>query len=350
MLTKLEKKLAGLEQFKGTDFMDRGLDGVNWYDLSNNFNSQPYKYDTVILVPTYSGHLPWLKQTLKSYLFTGKVVLCAYDHPFDGMSTLGQGQMKTHFLRPDHLLLPHAWVFKHKTYDCAKRNGWFWNLRYAQGIINQFPNIKYVFTVNGDCIFDKPEGVDEIIRILGDGDLIAQASDTKKGTPGTLHTASVMYKIDAFNKIMEYITDCMKTPIIGSNSAEVVLRDAVALLKLKEVVAPKQPIYPQDGSIDMYCCYNQESTWKDVLGFRNLAAEMETACEERLEPLPKHYLDDFEDYIYFSSYERATICNYYRTGDRRYIYQYWSQSADSWYDRRYYPIEYYGKDPILKKE
>jgi hypothetical protein len=64
------------------------------------------------------------------------------------MGGLQQELMITHFPRPDHLLLAHAWVFKHKTYDNAKREGWFWNLKYAQGVINQFPNLKYVFCVN----------------------------------------------------------------------------------------------------------------------------------------------------------------------------------------------------------
>lgn len=350
MITKLDRQLAGLEQFQGTDFMERHQDGCNWYDLSCNYNSLPYNYDTVILVTSHKGHLSWLKATLKNYFLTGKFVLCSFDHPFDGGSSLNQGQMLTHFPRPDHLLLAHAWVFKHKTYDCSKRNGWFWNLRYAQGVINQFPNFKYVFCVNGDCIWDKPEGVDEIIKLLGDGDLMSHASDSSKGSPGTLHTASVIYKIEAFNKILEYMIDCMKVPIIGSNSAEVLLRDAVALLKLKETIAPKQPIYPQDGSIDMYCCYNEDSTWKEILGFRNLAAEMETACEERLEPLPKHYLDDYEDYIYLSSYERDTICQYYKTNDRRHLYRYWDQSADSWWDRRFMALPYYGVEPIYDRQ
>ncbi len=345
MITKLDKQLAGLEPFQETDFTHRGKDGVSWEDLSINYNSLPYNYDTVILVTSHKGHLPFLKPVLKQYFLTGKFVLCAFDHPFDGMTNLDQTIMKTHFPRPDHLALVHSWVFKHRTFDCAKRNGWFWNMRYAQGVINQF-DFKYVFCTNGDCIWDKPEGVDEIIKLLGDGDVMSHASDSSKGTPGSLHTANVIFKIEAFNKFLDYSISCMEVPIIGSNSAEVLLRDAIAALGLKEIIAPKQPISPKDNTMDMYCCYNQDSTWKEILGFRNLFAEMDTACEERLEPLSKCYLDDFEDYLYFSGYERETICNYYRTGDRRYLYQYWDRSADSWFDRRFFPLEYYGKEAI----
>jgi hypothetical protein len=184
---------------------------------------------------------------------------------------------------------------------------------------------------------------------LGDGDLMSHATTSLKDSPGTLHTASIIYKVEVFNKIVEYMTDCMEVPIIGSNSPEGMLRDVVVLLKLKEVIAPKQPIFPKDSSIDMYCSYNEDSTWKDILGFRNLAAEMETACEERLEPLPKHYIDSFNNWCYFSSYERETICKFYETGDRRHLYRYWDMSADSWFDRRYYPLEYYGLNPIYEK-
>jgi hypothetical protein len=35
--------------------------------------------DTVIIVPTYDGHLMFLKNVLKQYKETGKYVICSYD-------------------------------------------------------------------------------------------------------------------------------------------------------------------------------------------------------------------------------------------------------------------------------
>ena len=77
MITKLDRQLAGLEPFQGTDFMERSGNSLhlNWYDLSVNYNSLPYNYDTVILVTSHKGHLPWLKATLKQYFLDRKSVV-----------------------------------------------------------------------------------------------------------------------------------------------------------------------------------------------------------------------------------------------------------------------------------
>lgn len=352
MITDLEKQLAGIVPFRGdisSYLHDRKTCAVNWYDLSLNFNSTPHKSDVAILVTTWMGHLRWLKYTLTNYRLTGKFVICAYDLPLYGWS-VGTAQRDVHLPRIDHYLLAHSWLHKHVTYDADKRNGWFWSVRYAQGIIKQFSNFKYVFCVNGDCLWEKPDGIAEILTLLGDADLMANSTESKPGSPGNIHTASVIYKIDAFNAVVDFMAEIMRVPILGAQSPEGMLRLAVSRLNLNEQIAPQQPIYPADGSIDHYTCYGEPSTWREILGYRNLYAEQETACIERLEPLPKEYIDDYQDYLYLPSYERATVCNYYKTGDRRYIYQWWDQSETSWYDRLYYPIESYGPTPIYDKE
>jgi hypothetical protein len=181
---------------------------------------------------------------------------------------------------------------------------------------------------------------------------MADSSDFN-GESGTIHTCSVIYKIEAFHAIFDNIVKKFQIPVIGSRSPEVSLREAIVELGLKEIKAPKQPMFPKDSiysdHIDHYHCYNQPSTWKDVLGFRNLATELQVACIERLEPPEKEYLDFYEDGLYFNDLEKSTIYKYYMTGDRRWLFKTWSQNEDSWYNRCHYSLEHYGKEPIYEK-
>jgi hypothetical protein len=324
---------------------DRSETEFTWNDLVFNLNSFPFDTDTAIVVTSWAGHLKWLRATLASYRRSGKFVILSYDlsqnYIWDRLLDVEE-YIHYSLPRPIHHLLAHATVFKHKTYDADKRTAYFWDLKYAQGIINMYPNIKYVYCTNGDCIWEKPEGIDELIKILGDGDLMSGQSQPDK----TIHTADILYTRECFNKVVDYMTERMKVPIIGSTSAECLLRDAVTVYQLKETYAPKQPL-DKNGDIDFYCGAAPDSTFKDVVGFRNLSAEQEYRENNALEPLPKEYLDDFNNWIYFNSGEQAAICQYYTTGDRRYLFQFWDRGEDSDYNRLYYPLEFYGSEPIL---
>lgn len=346
---RLSLMLAGLELWKenfGQGMEYRGSDGMSWYDLSINANSLPCEADTAIIVTAWRGHLRWLKSTLTSYRLSGAFVILSYDSPFLPWVPLREVEILNFMPNAQHYLLANASVMKHITYDSNKRNGTFWNTRYAQGVINLFPNIKYVYATNGDCIWEKPDGLRDLIELLGEGDLMSGQS-----TENLIHTADVLYKVEAFKKIYDYISELMKIPVIGSRNPEVNLREAVAELKLKVIHAPKQPIYPQDGSVDMYCCYNQDSTFKELVGFRNLFAEYETAGEEGLEMMfLKSYVDNYMDWTYWGGEERISICKYWETGDRRYLYHFWSIWEDSWYNRLYCLLDFYGKESIYDKD
>ena len=347
-MNELDKKIAGILPWKenfGQGMETRGKDGVSWYDLSILYNSLPCESDIAIIVTSHKGHLRWLKATLTNYRLTNAFVILAYDNPFYAWAEKTEEYILKCMPNVYHYLLANAFVMKHNTYDCDKRNGYFWDVRYAQGVIRNFKNIKYVFVVNGDCIFDKPEGVRDVINLLDDADLMSGQS-----TENLIHTASVIYKVDAFNAIFDYMAEIMRVPVIGSHSPEVMLREAVTELKLKVRHVEKQSLDPKDNTVDMYACYNQDSTWKDLLGFRNLFAEYETAGNNGLEPFDKKYVDDYMNWIFWNGEERETICKYWKTLDRRYLYMFWDRWEESDYNRLYYSCEHYGKEPIFEKE
>jgi len=340
MITHLDKEVAGIEPW--TEPLYDTL-RINWLDLGVKYNSIPFQSDVAIIVTSWHGHLLFLKAVLTSYRMTGKFVVCAYDQPYDCWSS--EGGHDCFMPRVKVMVLPHAWVFKHSTYDSDKRNGWFWDIKYAGDIIRQYSNFKYVFCCNGDCILEKPDGIPELITILDDADLMSVSSEKDK----IIHTCSVIFKMDAFKAILDHMTERMRVPVLGAQSPERMLTEGVKLLGLKEKLAPKQPLY-LDGTVDHYTCYNQESTWKDVIGYRNLWSEFKMCFEERKEPVPIEYVDLYNDGVYFRDNEKNLLFQYYKTRDRRWLYTYWDRAEIEWYDRLFYPLEHYGPEPIYEKE
>lgn len=344
---RLDKILCGIEphDFSGISSSadDRTNGEYSWGDIFMNLNDTPFQKDTAILVTSWSGHLKWLKHTLASYRKTGAYVVLAYDNStyiWDNIDS--EDYIFKHLPRPIHNLLAHSVVLKHKTYDADKRIGWFWNVKYGLSVIKTFPGIKYVYCTNGDCLIERPEGLEEVKTLLGHGDFIAGQSEPRR----TIHTACVLYRIEALEKIMEYMTARMRHTIIGGTSPECLLRDAVDTLKLKEIFG-QSPRLP-DGDIDWYCTINAPSTWKTLLGFRNLYSEQEDRTNNRRELLNPKYLDPYRNWLYFNSDERRMMCKYYETLDRRWLYMWWDQNCNSIEERTYHLLEYYGKEPLLE--
>lgn len=342
--TKLHRMIAGLEPWKdnyGLEMEYRGLDNVSWYDLSVNCNSIPCETDTAIIVTAWFGQLKWLKSTLTKYRESGAFVILAFDNPFYPWMLRDSSQMIRYMPNVNHYILANSIVHKHITYDGDKRNGWAWDVIYANGVLKNFPNIKYVYVTNGDCVIEKPEGLKKLKTLLGDNAVMAGQQNGE-----ILHTASLFFERIAFDQFAEKLADKFKVPIIGSYSPERTLTEIIKDLRLKVKVAPKQPL-DKDGTIDVYCCYGQDSTWREILGFRNLFAEYETAGNQGKDLYClKDFVDDYMEWIYWSGSEIETICQYWKTGDRRYLFQFWDRWEDSWYNRLFYPLEHYGKDPI----
>lgn len=294
-------------------------------------NNIPFDREVAIIVTSWNGHLMYLRQTLINYMKSKAYVICSYD---------SNGQ----YPPPDVIKIPHSFVFKHTTYGAEKRNGWLWDIVYGAGVINSFSNIKYVFCVNSDCIWDKPNGLKDIIDLLGDYDLMASSINS------TIHTCSMIFKIDAFKSFVQSIIGQLENIVPESFSPEAVIRDWAQEYKLKKKIPPLQAKYPEGhthgGQVDHYSSYHQDSTWKRLLGFRNLGGEHKWSCLEHLEPVPSPYFDLRDKGKFLNQHEKTTLYNYYITNDRRWLYMYWDQGEDSWYNRKYFDLEYYGEQPL----
>ncbi len=335
---KVEEKMINTKNTSpsGFDYSIR----PNWIDLGLNNNDVPIQKDTVIIVTSWFGHLPFLKATLQGYVDSGSYVICAYDNPIKPWSS--EDEFKIKMPSFDIWKIPHSWIFKHITYDNDKRNGWLWLLSYSCGIIKQFNNFKYILHVNGDCLWRNPKGLKDLKDELGENDLMSISSQENN-----IHTCAVIYKSSAFYEIFSFIQRFLSPPVLGSFSPEELLTRAVRTSDLKEKVVTIQPMELDNSSVDHYSRYDQDSTWKRCVGYINLGSCFLTSLIERTEPVSSEFIDLNHMKNVCSGYSDSLI-KYYETKDRRWLYKSFDENEDSWYDRLYQPIKYYGESPIYE--
>ncbi len=304
-------------------------------------NNPLVESNTAIIVTSYDEHLIFLKKVLSHYKATKKYVICSYDK-------YGSGYNKK--IPDDIFRIPHSWSFKHQTHGADKRNGWLWDIIYAAGIVSLFDNFEYVFTVNGDCIWQNPKGIEDVIQLLGDYDLMSSSS-----AENIIHSCSVIWKRTAFLAFVSYIRQKLNVSTPQSHSPEELLVSWWRSKQIRVKHAPLMAKYPEKhyhaGAVDHYSAYHQDSTWKRLLGYRNLGGEHKWRCLEHLEPIPKRFMDLRNNGAFFANqHERDTLLHFYLTQDRRWLYKYWAEGEDSYWNRRYYPLEYYGDKPLHNDE
>jgi hypothetical protein len=284
-----------------------------------------------IVVTSYNGHLPFLKYALSRYRETKKYVILSYDRHGG-------------YIPADIMDIPHSVVCKHVTYGAEKRNGWLWDIIYASGIISLYNNIEYIITTNGDCVWDKPKNVDKLVELIGKHSIMSASSNS------VIHTCNVIWKRECFLAFVDYIKNKLSVNHPQSYSPEVLLRDFVGSTVFTNKTLPEQPRFPKNhfyaGKVDHYSSYNQPCTWSKIIGYRNLGGEHKAACQEHLEPVNKKYFDLRNDGEFLNQHEKSTLYWYFFSGDRRYLYKYWAEGEDSYWNRRYYKLVYYGTDVL----
>lgn len=287
-----------------------------------NNNTFPFKAKLGMVLTSWSGQLIYMKHVLKQYRkIKDMFIIGAFDNRL-----VTKNEKTIPF--PDIWNLAHMWVNKHYTYGGhAKRHGWIWSQIYASSILRTFKNIEYIFSANGDCVWDRPEGVYEIIDVLGDNDFMSGQSETRK-TDGFhfIHTCSMVFKREAYFSFIDYVIDqVMHETKTVSFSPEGLVRKWAEGNNIKWEHAPIQPYYktgPDVGRHDTYCESSSESTWKNILGFRNLEAEKNWRCSHGEPPLDKKYFD-LRVLSNFKDNDKNYLVPYYKTGDEKYLKLWW---------------------------
>jgi hypothetical protein len=281
-------------------------------------NQFPFNAKIGMVLTTYTDHMPFLKYALIQYRKIKDMYIIG---AFDPRLITDQSHQRN-IPYCNIMSLAHSWVFKHHTYGGhAKRHGWIWSHIYASSILRTFENIEYIFSANGDCCWDKPSGVYDILNMMENENLDFMSGQSfTRHTDGFnfIHTCSMVFTREGYFDFIDFVIEKVEgEEDTVSFSPEGLIQqwssdDGFPIWKH----APVQPFYPH-GDHDFYCECHSESTWRDVLGFRNLEAEKRYRQENKLEPLNPKYFDE-RDEKWYKDQDKGLL-KYYKYGDKKYL-------------------------------
>jgi hypothetical protein len=295
--------------------------------MSVEINQFPFNAKIGMVFTTYTDHMPFMKYALIQYRqIKDMYIIGAFD------PRLVTDKSNDRNIPYGNILsLAHSWVFKHQTYGGhAKRHGWIWSHIYASSILRSFENIEWFISANGDCCWDKPQGIYQIIDMMekDEIDFMSGQSFTRHTDKfNFIHTCSMIFHRDAYWDFIDYVFE----KIEGEKDTVSFSPEGLIQQWLRKndhwqwKHAPIQPKYP-NGDRDFYCECHSESTWRDVLGFRNLEAEKTYRQMEKLEPLDPKYFD-MRDEKWYKDQDKGLL-KYYNDGNKKHL--------DQWY--RYFKI------------
>ena len=254
-----------------------------------------------IIIPTHKYHSVWLGACLKSCSETGYWTLLAYDNPYYGE------QHKHADLLPSVKTLMYAdqIVMKPKTWGSGVGVPHSWNMYLGLKMLKSL-GFSHVFNTNGDCVLEKPEGVDKLFDMLGDGDMIACEYH-----PGRyLGTMTWLAKLDVALKMWEMNMDKLYQQNFGNAEARMGIFAKKLKLKIIPVTNPSDHHFKD---------WTHQNTFRDVVGIRHLHAEHKVRRWEKKDPVEQKYFDK----QFLNGHERNTLLKYWETGDKKFLEQWW---------------------------
>lgn len=210
---------------------------------------------------------------------------------------------------------------KHPTRDMAGPTyPQFWNFRHGIDLLLSSKG-KYIFVIGADSILERPEGLPEIIEMLGDGDIIACSTrNPKRHKDVYCNTKSLLATKKGFKTIIDHVQQGFVPMDYKYGNMESRFGLAIEETGIKEVSVPKLP-----GEDQFAYSYNKDGkvinngTWGDVLGYRHLAGEHKIRRKHRIVPVEEKYYD--KDYL--RRYELDTLVKYWETGEEKYLVAWW---------------------------
>ena len=254
-----------------------------------------------IIVPTHKYHNVWLKSCLESCSKTGYWTLLAYDNPYYNQNH------KHSDLLPSVKTLMYAdqILIKPKTWGSGVGIPHSWNMFLGLKTLKSL-GFEYVFNINGDCIMEKPDGVDKLFEMLGNADIIACEYHKDK----YLGTMAWLAKMDVALKMWEMNMEKLYQQNFGNAEARMGIFAKQLNLKVIPVDNPSDHHFKD---------WNHKNTFREILGIRHLHAEHKVRRWEKKEPIEEKYFDK----NFLNGHEQKTLLKYWETGNRNFIKEWW---------------------------
>jgi len=261
-----------------------------------------------ILIASYSGQRAYLKACVETHSKLGYVIALAYDNYIDPKCDT----IDHNFFMPDKeildkvdlFMLPHHQTWKDVNYP------YFWQLKWGASALQQF---EYIYCLNGDFILEKPEGFEELLSIIEDGDFMSCGPDYDD----EVSSGAFIVKSKAFLLIVQYMQDHFipfdnYEKYIHMGGAEGRIQAAIKYYGLKRVDVPKPNVWD--------CNYSSQGTWYDLVGLRHIHGELDYAFKKEL--IPPHYKYLEEKYL-LSIYNYKLVKEYWDTSDIKVLENWW---------------------------
>ena len=248
---------------------------VSCYMANDEWGMKIKKNVLVLLISHNSGRC-YLTGSVESHKKLGYWLAVCYDnfvHPEEtAVDYNAQLPPKDVMDKIDTFMMGHYQTWGGVSYP------FMWSLRIASGFAQSFD---YVYCVNGDCILEKPEGFPEMLKTLGDADIMSSGPSLER----EIGTAGLLMKSSAFAKIAKHLIDHVcpfeeyekSTQDFGNTEGR--LSVAVKQLGLKQVIV--EPPYNEQ--------FHKPGIgyWAKTIGFRHIHGEHNYAY--RYKGIPPHY-------------------------------------------------------------
>lgn len=269
--------------------------------------------DLGIVVITHTGHRRFLKPCLESCkrLNPGYIVT-SYDCRYTGKPNTPMERILPTY---DTFILSDRWVIG----DIGPRvNSWLWLTQNAVTIQKNL-DVKYILSLNGDCIIDRPEGIHELYEYMLSHDATVVCNEWKEegfgGTTGYFAT------IDTAVKIANHLVENALLPRMpdGKQFGNPEGRMGKAILMQDLVCAPVRN--PENAQLS----FGDRGTYGDMLGYRHLHGAEKWRKGNHVEPFGEEYYDT----RYVGGKELEALQYYWKTGktDRMFEFGYWREKT-----------------------
>ena len=248
-----------------------------------------------ILIVSYPGQRAYLKYCIESHLKLGYLMALAYDNYINPKESV----INHNDFMPDKVILDNIDIFFMPHYQtwCDVDYPYFWQLRWGAYILQQF---EYIYVTNGDCILDNPDGFNELLLFISDGDFLTCGDENR--------TVAFIVKSKAFLKIVQYMQD----HYVPFDSYE----------KYPDMNGAEGRMYAAIDHYNLKRTYISIETWSNLVGMKHIHQDLHMAHRMRL--IPPHYKYLEEKYL-FDVYNYKLIKKYWDTGDIRVLDDWWCE-------------------------
>lgn len=264
-----------------------------------------------VILTAHCGGLPFLKGSVESWAQLGYWITLAYDNFIDPEETNPLDYNR--FMPPadvmhkvDTLLIPHHQTWGGPSYP------YMWLLKLAGGVMSRF---EYVVVSNGDCIIEKPEGFPALFEFMGDADFMSAGPVLER----EIGTAAFIIKGKCLPELADHLIRHVvpfeeyekSTQEFGNTEGRMAV--AVRDLGLKQAIVPKMPVSDQHRT--------PEGTWNELIGFRHIHGEFNSAYRYKGVPPPLKYFDQ----RFMGSHDMNALTEFEKTGDMVHLENWWAK-------------------------